>query len=324
MVSGATGRIVLVGGGDPYLSATTVTSSYPVRPSLQQLAAATATKLKAQGRTSVTLGYDTSLFTGPSWSPQWPEKYRDQVSPVSSLWVNEGRDSPYETGPRVANAPRVAAEAFAAQLKKKGITVTSVSSATAGSTATTLASLSSLPLNLIVERLLMLSDNDAAEVVLRQAAIAAGQPASFTGGVKAVQSQLSELGLADKAISTDDGSGLSRATRVPPQTLVELVALAAADDHPELRPVLTGMPIAGAAGSLSAKFTTTGTTAARGLARAKTGTLSQVHALAGYVRTPEGTTLAFDVVVNDASNDYLAELYLERVVGAISGCGCSG
>lgn len=187
VVPGTSGQIILVGGGDPYLSATTVKGAYPARPSLQQLAGSTAAKLKVSGRTSVTLGYDTSLFTGPSWSPHWPELYRDQVSPITSLWVNEGRASPYETGPRVSNAPQVAAKAFAAALKKDGITVGTIGGARASRTATPIATLASLPLNVIVERLLMLSDNDAAEVVLRQAAIAAHQPASFTGGQIAVR-----------------------------------------------------------------------------------------------------------------------------------------
>ena len=322
VVRGTGDQIILVGGGDPYLNATTVTSAYPVRPSLQQLAAATATKLKAAGTTTVTLGYDTSLFSGPSWNPKWPEKYRDQVSPVSSLWVNEGRASPYETGPRVANAPLGAAKAFAAALKKDGITVGAVSSAKAAGSAPQLAVLQSLPLNLIVERLLMLSDNDAAEVVLRQAALAARQPASFVGGQVAVQQTLTKLGVWEPAIRFYDGSGLTWQTRVPPDVIVKIVRLTAQPDHPALRPVITGLPIAGVAGSLRTRFNVSGTGAARGLARAKTGTLTGVRALAGYVRTADGATLAFDLVANDATNDYLAEIFLQRVVTAIASCGC--
>lgn len=322
VVPGGSGQIILVGGGDPYLSAKTVRGVYPVRPSLQQLAASTAAKLKATGQKSVTLGYDTSLFTGPSWNPQWPEKYDDQVSPITSLWVNEGRASPYETGPRVANAPQDAAKAFAAALKKDGISVGAISSAKATSGATPIATLESLPLNLIVERLLMLSDNDAAEVVLRQAAIAAKQPASFVGGQTAVKKTLTKLGLWNSTIRYDDGSGLSRATKVSPQAMTAVVRLAASGQHPELRPVITGLPVAGVAGSLQTRFNVEGTTAARGLARAKTGTLTKVHALAGYVRTSDGSTLVFDTVVNAATNDYVAEIYLQRVVSAITGCGC--
>ena len=51
-----------------------------------------------------------------------------------------------------------------------------------------------------------------------------------------------------------DGSGLNRGQRLPPAVLAALLALAAAPDHPELRPVLTGLPVAGFTGTLSTRY----------------------------------------------------------------------
>ena len=59
--------IVLVGGGDPTLAVNSYPpSDYPQPATLAALAAKTATALRAAGRKSVQLGYDTSLYSGPS------------------------------------------------------------------------------------------------------------------------------------------------------------------------------------------------------------------------------------------------------------------
>ena len=84
-------QIILVGGGDPYLATKTTSSTYPARASVADLAKKTAVALKKAKRTSVTLGYDAGLFTGPAWNPTWPSGYGDQVTPTSALWVDEGR-----------------------------------------------------------------------------------------------------------------------------------------------------------------------------------------------------------------------------------------
>src|SRR5437762_2784969 len=65
VVQGATaGQVVLVGGGDPTLASAPPTGFVPAPASLPQLARSTASALRAAGTTKVTLGYDTSLFTG--------------------------------------------------------------------------------------------------------------------------------------------------------------------------------------------------------------------------------------------------------------------
>ena len=124
VVSPEAGEIVLVGGGDPYLTAKPVAGTFPRRASVADLAKSTAAALAKSRTKTVRLGYDARLFAGPAWNPAWPTAYRDQVTPVSALWVDEGRVAGRSPGPRAKDPARDAATAFAAALRKNGVRVT--------------------------------------------------------------------------------------------------------------------------------------------------------------------------------------------------------
>ena len=316
----AGGKVVLVGGGDPYL--TRDRSGSEGRASLEELAADTAAGLRRTRTTKVALGYDATLFSGPAWNPRWPATYRDQVTPVSALWVDEGRTAAVSPGPRVTDPPKEAAKAFAAALEKKGITVTATTAGRAPAKAATLATARSLPLEQIVEKLLLASDNDAAEVVFRQVALAADRAGSTADGARAVRAELTRLKIWDPDARVVDGSGLAPQTTIPAASLVALLRTAADPDHPELRGVLTGLPVAGVEGSLRTHYSDDQSLAGRGVVRGKTGTLTGVHALAGYLRTADGSLVAFAFLVNGAKNDFAAKVWLDRVSTALSRCGC--
>ncbi len=320
VVAPTSGSIVLVGGGDPYFAS----KSGNGKASVPALAKRTAAALKKKGVRTVSLGYDASLFTGPAWNPTWPSFYADQVSKVSALSVDEGRVTGFSPGPRVPDPPAAAAKAFAAALKKQGIAVTKTSKTKAPSGAALVASVDSLPAERIVELLLMASDNDAAEVMFRQAAIAAKQPASFDGGRKAVHDRLVKLGILDSSVRIVDGSGLSRNTRVPADSMAKALRVASEENHPELRGVITGLPVAGVEGSLRIRFFDPKASAGRGLVRAKTGTLSKVHSLAGVVRAPDGSMLAYAFIVNNPKNEWNSIVWLDRVTASLVRCGCRG
>ena len=317
----ASNKIVLVGGGDPYLALKTV-DRYPTRASLTALAKSTATALKKAGRTKVTLGYDTSLFSGPERNPRWPGAYADQVTSISPLWVDEGRTSGYSPGPRVEDPAATAAKAFASALEKRGVDVTTIRHTTAARGAERVAAVSSMPVAQIVEQLLLSSDNDAAEVMFRQVARAAGQPASFAGGVVAVRKTLTSLGIWEVGTKIYDGSGLARENKVSADVLTRAVRVAMAPDRPRLRSLLTGMPTASVDGSLRLRFADDAGKPGRGVLRAKTGTLSKVHSLAGYVLTKDGSLVAFAFVANDVKNDFASAKWLEHVTAAVAACGC--
>jgi D-alanyl-D-alanine carboxypeptidase/D-alanyl-D-alanine-endopeptidase (penicillin-binding protein 4) len=332
------GRVVtLVGGGDPLLErvpqiyegtypSDVSRGTYPERADLQTLARATARALNGLGRTKVRLRYDASLFSGPGASPRWRPNYLSDnvVSRISPLWVDEGRVQPGLEA-RSQDPAADAAQAFAAALERRKIKVVGAPvAAVAPRGATGLASVRSAPLAQIVQHILEVSDNEGAEVLARQTALAVGQPASFTGGVRAVTSVLRKLGVDLDGARIYDGSGLSRQDRVRPETMLDVLRVAADPKRPGLRPVLTGLPVAGFTGSLSYRFDTRGQ-AGLGWVRAKTGTLSHVNAYAGTVTSRDGVVMGFVVVADRVREpDTLeARADLDQIAGALAGCTCA-
>jgi PBP4 family serine-type D-alanyl-D-alanine carboxypeptidase len=114
-------------------------------------------------------------------------------------------------------------------------------------------------------------------------------------GTRVGASELTSAGVPAIQYKLVDGSGLSRYNRLAPATLVTLERYAAKKGWG--RYLDLSLPIAGVNGTLSDRMR--GTAAAR-VCHAKTGTLSDVSALSGYVTAKSGTRFAFSVVTNGA------------------------
>jgi D-alanyl-D-alanine carboxypeptidase/D-alanyl-D-alanine-endopeptidase (penicillin-binding protein 4) len=261
VVAGAgASSIILVGGGDPTLAAgPPPATDYPQPATLRELARSTAQALKARGRRSVQLGYDTSLYSGPALGPGWPVAYvtTGNVSVITALEADQGRvtasgapaDTDASGGLRAADPAAVTVTAFARFLAADGIAVTGAhAQVTAPRGATVMASVQSPPLTQIVQWMLEESNNVIAENLARHVAIATGRPPTFSGAAAAVTAVLRRLGVSG-VLSLNDGSGLSPMNQISPATLVQLVRIAAS--RPQLRPVLTGLPVEGFSGTLA-------------------------------------------------------------------------
>ncbi len=308
------GKLVLVGGGDPTLTARRTADGWA---SLRTLADRTAAALRKRGVKQVTLSYDTTLYEGPELHPIG---VNPNIAAVTALMADEARTDGSTRGPapRVSDPAAEAARTFASLLGDHGIKTTSPEPAKATKRAKTLAAVSSPPLSTVVERMLTNSDNDIAEALARHTAVATGERADFTGAGKAIDAQLKKLGLPLSATTFKDGSGLDRADRLTANLLTSLLAKAADPGHPDLRPALTGLPVAGFTGTLTSRYTH----GAAGLVRAKTGTLTGVNTLAGTVATRDGHLLAFAFLASDTTSPTAAQSALDMAATALAACGC--
>ncbi|MFF9068468.1 D-alanyl-D-alanine carboxypeptidase/D-alanyl-D-alanine-endopeptidase [Streptomyces sp. NPDC014891] len=304
----ADGRTVtLTGGGDPTLD----------RLRLTALATATARALTARGHTSVRLTYDTHLYQGPAIHPIGPN---ENIAPVVALMTDEGRLDGSDSGPapRTADPAGDTAAAFADLLTRAGVKVTGTPAPGRAPGTAPLARTLSAPLADLVERTLTHSDNDLAEALARQTALARKKPAGFDGAATAVREELARLGLPVTGARFADGSGLDRRDRVSAALLTGLLTRAADPARPALRPLLTGLPVGGFTGTLAGRFDTAPATEGAGLVRAKTGTLTGVNTLAGTVVTADGRLLAFAFLAGGTPSPYEAQPALDRLSAALA------
>ena len=314
--------LVLIGGGDPYLAAEPATiPQLGIEANLETLAKRTADALRQAGISEVRLSYDASLFSGPALSPGWEESYATEriVTPVSALWV----DQRGYVGEDASNMPApLAAEEFAEQLDDAGISVEDETrEGRVPSGATPVASVRSATVARITEHMIASSDNEAAEVLLRQAAVGAGRPGTFADGDAVVRSVAEMLGIDTSGLVLNDGSGLSRKNRISPVTLAQAIARAGSDAR--TASLIGDLPIASFSGTLARRFGKAED--GRGLVRAKTGTLTGVHSLAGFAQDRNGVPIAFAVMADAAKDisDVAAEAAIDEVAAALADCVCS-
>ncbi|MFL6090619.1 MAG: D-alanyl-D-alanine carboxypeptidase/D-alanyl-D-alanine-endopeptidase [Aeromicrobium sp.] len=314
-------QVILVGGGDPYLwSKPPKKPIFAVEADIRTLAKRTAAALGSSGVTSVHLDYNASRFVGPAINPAWEDSYIAErlVAPISALWVDEG----YVHGVWSADPPKSAADAFKDKLEDAGIDVNGdPDSVTVPAGATAVADAKSATVARIAEQLISSSDNEAAEVLLRQAAIGAGHPGSFADGVATMQDVLRAKGIDTAGLEIHDGSGLSRHNRITPTTLAQVVAKASTD--PRTASLVADLPTANFSGSMRRRFHKADE--AKGVVRAKTGTLTEVHSLAGYVIDRNGSPIVFAVMADHVKDvpDLDAEAAMDAVPAALVRCSCS-
>lgn len=283
------GDLYLRGGGDPTFGARGFAQgAYGVAgPTVDDLAA----QLQAAGIASVSGGVlgDESLLDRLRGPPAngLALDVTDLGGPLGGLLFDRGLASrPHQ---RLSRRPAlVAAQQLVAALRRARVHVGGRSgegSAPLG--AQPLATVSSPPLATLVRLTLVPSDNFIAELLLKLLGARFGGAGSSSAGAAVVRATIARLGIHP---TIADGSGLSRADRTSPRQVVAL--LAALRANAALRAAL---PVAGRTGTLALRMRHT---AAQDRCAAKTGTLSNVSALAGYCSTANGHTVAFAFIEN--------------------------
>jgi len=335
------GEVVIVGAGDPTL-AVNGTGWYPGAGRLDRLAEQVKKALGGTKPTRVLV--DGSLYPGPETGPGWDADAAigGFGARITAFMTDGARITPKYHGPggqaRHPDPDLAAARAFARELGlpasavAEGSAPAAPGSASAGpggvpAPGTELGRVESPPVVRLVEFMLEDSDNVVAEALARQVALARGKPASFEGAAAAMDEVVAELGLPAHESDLADGSGLSRSNRLTPRLLTDLLTLAAKGSRPELGSLFPGLPVAAWSGSLSTRFDRSDgahpTTVGAGVVRAKTGTLSGVHAISGTVTTADGRLLAFAILANKVPGTTdQARTALDRIAAALAACGC--
>src|SRR5882672_5902445 len=160
-----------------------------------------------------------------------------------------------------------------------------------------IASLQSPPFSLIAAHTLKPSQNLYTEIILRTLGKLTSVGASQTNeeaGLIVVRNFLRQAGASESDLALNDGSGLSRNDMITANATVQLLTFMS--KHKYFTQFRDALPIAGVDGTLRTRLR--GTPAENNL-RAKTGSLSSVASLSGYVTTAAGGHLVFSMMLNN-------------------------
>lgn len=322
------GNLYLVGGGDPYLRTTAYNSRLlfpdPTYTSLDHL----AELVRAAGVSSVTgsvVGdasrYD-SLIGVATWKPIYLTE--GDVGPLSALEVNDGSpppaglpgSPPAPAGPPATATPPpappeptlYAAQTFTEALEAAGVKVAGpAATGRAPAGALTVAKVDSAPSSTVVDQMLRVSDDTAAELLTKELGRHETGEGTTAAGAAAIAKDLAADGLPAGQATLLDGSGLDRGDRATCSLVTAVLERAGTTGV-----IAAGLPVAGRTGTLSDRMT--GTVAA-GRLHAKTGTLDGVTSLSGFsdprpsAPTPElGTPVYFSIIINGMDSGLAAQL----------------
>ncbi len=142
---------------------------------------------------------------------------------------------------------------------------------------------------------------------------ATSQPGSWTNGPAAIGAFLNRIGVEASHFHLDDGSGMSRRNRVSADAIVKVLEY---NYHSRQRDAFIGtLAVGGEDGTLEQWFGN----GLEGRVFAKTGYISGVRALSGYLKGRDGNWYAFSILMNDLTNTPRAKQLLQEIVKALDG-----
>ena len=300
ITDGVVGSIYLLGGGDPLLAASwypddLTLSKYPQQPATSLDALADA--VVAAGVTQITGNVvgDSSRYDAELYPSTWPIGFRAiQGGPISALLVNDGA---VLGQPNKSTDPAFgAAQEFYRLLQERGVSI--IGAPASGQTPAglpTVAIGTSAPLLDIVGEMLKNSDNNTAEMILKEIGLQVGQSGTRSAGAAAMMATLNGWGVPMDGLALIDGSGLSYENKVTCSAFLAVLERFSVGD-----PLLDQLAVAGISGTLAKYFVNS---PVQGRLFAKTGSLSGVKALVGYVAAPNGATIRFVMLLAAAGVD---------------------
>ena len=252
----------------------------------------------AQSPETAFMRFENRTVTGPEGSEENLSLTRALGSRVVVIAGHIPRLGKVWTGTVAAPEPALFATTMLAEaLQRQGIAVSgsiSISHSALPNEVRTIASIQGPGIEDQIRFTNKDSQNLHAETLLRRLGLATYGDASAASSLRAREAFLKSQGVRFNDTAMRDGSGLSRADLVTARAEVDL--LMAMAKHRLAKAFRDSLPIAGVDGTLKRRMVGTN---AQGRVFAKTGSLSHVNALAGYVDTISGRHLAFSIIVNN-------------------------
>ncbi len=222
----------------------------------------------------------------------------------------------------VPDPNRFAGLAFATALTEAGIKLSGVIRTTDDSLATRdarllapIATVESRPLADWIFPILNTSQNWFAEMLVKQLGKQRASEGSWDAGLRVERRWLiDEVGVDSTQFALRDGSGLSALSLITPRALAQ--TLGYIRQHPRWTVFARGLPRSGSPGSLRDRF---GGTALAGRVVGKTGSISRVNTLSGFIERPGQSPLIFSVMANHHLQSGPAMIaHIDRVVAALA------
>ncbi|WP_318614429.1 D-alanyl-D-alanine carboxypeptidase/D-alanyl-D-alanine-endopeptidase [Sporosarcina sp. YIM B06819] len=218
----------------------------------------------------------------------------------------------------VSNPTAYALDIFKKSLAAKGITFVPSSKTVRGKTpenAEILIAKNSMPLKNLMKPFMKLSNNSHAEVLAKAMGKTQYGEGSWNAGLKVMRDYATSIGLDVNDWVFEDASGMSHANKVTSAQMTEL--LYQVRTAPWYGSFAQGLPVAGApdrliGGTLRNRMTAA---PAKGNVMAKTGSLNNVSALAGYAQTKDGELLIFSVLTQNQKTSTIP--VLDRIATVI-------
>jgi D-alanyl-D-alanine carboxypeptidase/D-alanyl-D-alanine-endopeptidase (penicillin-binding protein 4) len=297
------GDVYLIGGGDPLLSSDWYpASNLELNPVTSPTSFDTlADRVVAAGVTEIagSIVGDGSRYDDEFFAPGWGDGVAGlEGGPYDALMANDSR---VLGDPLRGNDPsEAAAREFTLLLEARGVEVgESASAGTAPADAVVLASIDSAPLSDVVAEMLGNSDNNTAEMMVKELGLTVAAPGTREAGLGVVREYLVESGVDVTQVVLVDGSGLSLDNRLTCDAVLTVLQRSGFDS-----PVGQGLPVAGQTGTLATAFVDH---PVAGRLRGKTGTLNNppfnvdppaVKALAGFLPVEGGSAVEYVLILN--------------------------
>ncbi len=221
-------------------------------------------------------------------------------------------------GVAIPNEGNYLVRKFDDSLKKAGLNVTRATRVTrtpAPKSFVQLAAVKSDPMSKLVATTNLQSNNLYAESLLKVLGSQRLASSSDTriSGIAAIKDILAKQGVDTRQLQMVDGSGLAPNNRASAKALVQTLQVMSKGSNAAV--FRQSLPVAGRSGTLSTRFVGT---PAQDRVFAKTGTISNVVSLAGYVTPPNHPPLSFAVLVNDSSSPSALRALVDEMVVFLS------